>query len=135
MDDWNRSDEWEVQKTRHDRARIRVTINEHERVAQMIRLRDIIPYFRLLTPAQVRDRIDENHHIDLDGMEGREARAIRKQLADAGIEAEQIDVSFVSFLPFNRTNSFAWLIENPAESKRIAEKMMSEGVPVVEVEA
>ena len=71
MDDWNRSDEWEVQKTLHDRARIRVTINEHERVAQMIRLRDIIPYFRLLTPAQVRDRIDENHHIDLDGMEGR----------------------------------------------------------------
>jgi len=135
MDTWNRDDEWEVQRTFHERASIYVTINTQDRPAQMASLRRLVPSLGELSPSQLRDRIDERGRIEIEDMEGRIARKLTDELLSAGLEVDRVDTSVVSVLPFNRTHSFAWLIEDPAESKRIADEMISAGVPVAENEA
>ena len=44
------------------------------------------------------------------------------------------NTSFVSYLPFDRTTSCVWLIEDDAESSEVAQAMIAAAVPVHEVE-
>jgi hypothetical protein len=53
--------------------------------------------------------------------------------AGLGVLAE--NVSFISYLPYDRTTGCALLIEDDAEARSVAEAMIAAGVPVQEVEA
>ena len=135
MDTWKRDEDWEVLRTRHDRARVLVTIDPDHRPGQLAALRRIVPVMRAMPPSQLIERIDVHGQIDLGEMPGGEAYRIETELRNTGITASREDASVVSFLPFNRTHQMAWLIEDPKEAERIAKEMIAEGVEVTETEA
>lgn len=135
MNDWDQNDEWEVHRTFHARAVLVVILPDKEKATSLAKLRRIIPEFRNTPPAALLRKTRDGGELHLDEMTGREAHRLEKELIDAGIQTRRVDTSVVSFLPFNRTKGYAWLIESSVESERIARKMISEGVKVVNAEA
>jgi|GEM_PF-7047931 len=135
MDDWNRNDEWEVKRTFHELATLVVTIASEKKAEQIAALRRIIPSLRDNPLTELLTQISNEGRFDLGEMSGRDARHLEEELRKAGMETSRVDTSVVSFLPINKTNGFAWLIEDSVEAERIARQMISEGAEVTEVEA
>ncbi len=61
---------------------------------------------------------------------GPEARRLLDELRRAGLRAELRNTSGVSYLPLDRTTGAALLVQDAAESRRVAEEMIQAGVPV-----
>jgi hypothetical protein len=65
----------------------------------------------------------------------REAKRLIKVARAAGLSVLAENLSFISYLPYDRTTGCAWLIDNDAEARSVAEAMIAAGVPVQGVEA
>ncbi len=135
MNEWNRNDEWELQRTYHERAVIVLTIPDRARASYCATLRRLIPEFRNVPPAEMLMQVRKRRELHLTEMSGREARRLETALTEAGIQNRGVDTSVVSFLPINKSKGFAWLIEDAKEMERITRQMISEGVKISEVEA
>ncbi|MFT5465164.1 MAG: hypothetical protein ACI8UO_000251 [Verrucomicrobiales bacterium] len=135
MSEWDRTEEWEVQRIFHGRSRLTVLIRAEARASDIASIRRIVPELRCLRPSEISSRIDASGKIEIGAMEGREARRLEEQFTEAGIAIKRTDTSSVSFVPVNRTRNSALLIEDPDEANRVAKEMIAEGIPVVDVEA
>jgi hypothetical protein len=133
---WDRNDDWVLERFYEERARVFAVLPpEGDRVQRVGALRRCVSALRHVSPAALLSRARRDGQIDLGEMAGREARRLAEHLADAGVDTRVIDASVTTYLPINRTTSEAWHIDDPEEARRIAEEMIANGVPVVDVEA
>jgi hypothetical protein len=136
MNSWNRSDEWEIQQTFTHQARLVVVIpGADNRASSLAALRRCVPQLRELSIPEMMRRISSSGEIDLGDIAGYGAHCLAEKLEKQGVAVKVTNTSHTDFLPINRTNGSAWLIEDPVEAKRIVEDMIAAEVPVVQVEA
>ncbi len=133
---WDRSHDWVVQRYYNDLTRVTIRFGRSApTLAEMLALRSCLPQFRDTPPAQLRTLIGSAGSLPLGEMPTRQALRLAEGAQAAGLDAVTENVSFISYLPYDRTTGCAWLIEDEAEARSVAEAMMAAGVPVRRVEA
>jgi hypothetical protein len=133
---WDHSHDWVVQRFYNDLTRVMIRFERGgPSLNELIALRRCLPQFRDTPPAKLQDAIGSTGLIDLGAMPTPDAKRLIKVTQAAGLDVQSENVSFIRFLPFDRTTGCAWLIENDAEARFVAEAMIAAGVPVQAVEA
>ena len=131
---WDRTHDWELKRFLNDR--IRVTIQFRQRVpsvTELAAIRQCLPQFRHMAPAALRAEIGESGVLLLGDLPSDEAMKVVQAAESQGLHVVSEDVSFVSYLPFDRTTGCAWLIEDDAEASAVTQAMLASGVPVRDV--
>lgn len=133
---WDRSHDWVVQRYYNDLTRVTIRFQHGEpSLGELAAIRRALPQFRDMPPAELRAVIRSAGSLALGKMPTRVALRIVEAARAAGLDVLAENVSFVSYLPYDRTTGCAWLIEDDAECRAVAEDMIAAGVPVQEVEA
>jgi hypothetical protein len=136
MLEWDRSHDWVVQRNFHELTRVSIRFRQGTpSVAELIAVRRCLAQFRNWPPGALREAIRASGMLALGDLPTREARPLIESATAEGLEVVAENCSFVSYLPHDRTTGCAWLIEDDAESREVAEAMIALGVPVQPVEA
>jgi hypothetical protein len=133
---WDRSRDWVVHRTFHDLTRVSIRFRAGTpSAAELVAIRRSLPHCRDLPPAELRDAIRASGALALGEMPTPEARSVIERATAQGLDVVAERCSFVSYLPYDRTTGCAWLIEDDAEARAVAEAMIAEGVPIQDIEA
>ncbi len=133
---WDRSRDWVVQRYYNELTRVTIRFQRGTpSVAELLAVRRCLPQFRDTPPAALRASIGRAGFLPLGEMPTREARRLVEDARAAGLEVVAENASFISYLPYDRTTRCAWLIEDEAEARSVAEAMIAAGVPIQEVQA
>ena len=133
---WDRSHEYVLHRFWNDLMRITIRFQASPpSVQELAAIRRCLPEFRYMAPAAVRGRIGGSPELSLGVLPTPEARRVIESAQAEGLEVIGESVSFVSYLPFDRTTGCAWLIEDDTEAAAVAKAMLEAGVPVQDVEA
>ena len=136
MVSWDRTHDWVVQRYYNDLTRVTIRFPQGTpSVNELIAVRRSLPQFRDTPPAELRAAIASTGSLPLGEMPTREAMRLIEAAREAGLSVLAENVSFISYLPYDRTTGCALLIEDDAEARSIAEAMIAAGVPVQAVEA
>jgi hypothetical protein len=131
MFQWNRTHDWVLQCFETDRADLTVLFDgARPSLRELAALRRCLPEFRHLPPAATRNRAGTSGRLELGELPGPEARRLVEDLQHAGLRTELRNTSCVSYLPLDRTTGAALIVEDEAESRRLAADMMRAGIPV-----
>jgi hypothetical protein len=101
----------------------------------LIAVRRSLPPFQNTAPAELRAAIASAGSLLLGELPTREARRLIEAARDAGLNVLTENVSFIDYVPYDRTTGCALLIDDDAEARSVAEAMIAAGVPVEPVEA
>jgi hypothetical protein len=135
MVSWDRSHDWVVQRYYHDRTRVTIRFPQGTpSINELIAVRRSLPRFRDTPPAELRAAIASTGSLPLGEMPTPDARRLVEVAREAGLSVLAENVSVFSYLPYDRTTGCAWLIENDAEARAVAEAMIAAGVPVQAIE-
>jgi len=135
MHSWDRSHDWVVQRYYYDLTRVAIRFEGGSpTVAELLAARRCLPQFRDTPPAELRASIGIAGSLSLGEMPTREARRLAEAAEAAGLDVVMDNASFISYLPYDRTAGCAWLIEDDAKARSIAEAMIAAGVPLQEVD-
>ena len=133
---WDRSQDWELARFWHDLTRVTIQFQKDTpSVTELVAIRRCLPQFRHLPPAEVRAAIGTSGALPVGVLPSPEARQLIRATEAAGLRAIAEGASFASYLPFNRTTSTAWLIEDAEELAQVVRAMLADRVPVRHVEA
>jgi hypothetical protein len=136
MVSWDQTHDWVVRQFYNDLTRVTIRFSEGvPSVSELIAVRRSLPQFRDTPPAELRAAIAGTGSLLLGEMPTREARRLIEAARDTGLNVLADNVSFISYLPYDRTTGCALLIEDDAEARSVAEAMIAAGVPVEAVEA
>jgi hypothetical protein len=100
----------------------------------LIAVRRSLPQFRDTPPAELRSAIAGAGSLFLGEMPTREAMRLVETARSAGLNVLAENVSFISYLPYDRTTGCVLLVEDDAEARIVAEAMIAAGAPVEAVE-
>lgn len=133
---WDRSHDYVLQRFFNDLTHVMIRFRgQPPSVSELVALRRCLPQYRYMTPAAVREEIGRSQELSLGELPSREARRLIETLQKVGLDVVVQSASYVSYVPFNRTTGYAWLIEDDAEAATVVEEMLAAGVPVEYVEA
>lgn len=133
---WDRAHEWVLVQQFNDLTRVTLRFQQgRPSVSELVALRRCLPQFRDTSPVELRASIGNTGLLDLGEMPTRQALQLIETMRKAGLRLISENVSFISYLPYDRTTGCAWLIENDAEARSVTEDMLAAGVPVQAVEA
>jgi hypothetical protein len=128
--DWDRAESWEVQRVHATRLGLRAHVAN---VADLARVRELMPELRDVPPAELRGRV-LNGVLDLGEFGTIEGPRILATARDLGLQVDAERRTTVSHICFNRTRRCAVLVEDPAAAERLAAEMLAASVPLVLVE-
>jgi hypothetical protein len=135
MFDWDRSHDWEVQRVWHDRTHVTIKLKQiPPSVKELASLRRCVPQLRKMTPRTARAAVSETGTFSLGMMPTPEALKFISEAEAQGLHIVAERTTIVSYLPYDRTDDCAWLIEDDSEARAIADSMIKSGVPVRESE-
>jgi hypothetical protein len=136
MIEWDRSGDWEVQRTFHERHRLTILFSETGPSNQeLLAVRRCFPQFRDTPPAQLKALVSEAGKLCLGELPGRDARRLAELAERAGLHPLIENASYISYLPFDRATGCVLLVEDEAEAKLVADEMIAAVFPVAEIEA
>jgi hypothetical protein len=136
MVSWDHSHDWVLQQHFHDLRRVTICFEQAApSVSELVALRRSLPQLQDKPPTELRAAIASKGSLALTEMPTREALPLIEAARAAGLNVLVENVSFISYLPYDRTTGCAWLIEDDAEARSVAEAMLAAGVPVQVVEA
>jgi hypothetical protein len=131
MLDWDRSHDWVLHRHWHDLTRVIVRFRRWPpTVAELAALRRCLPHFRDMPPTAVRATIPSSGVLELGIVPTPNARRWIEALQAEGVEVVAKSMSFVSYLPIDRTTGSAWLIDDTAKADAVVRAMLAEGVSV-----
>jgi hypothetical protein len=131
---WDRTHDWVLHRFFNDLARITIHFSAgRPSLAEIAALRRCLPQFRDIAPAAVKEKIAGSRTLSLEVMPTPGARKLVEALQNEGLQALADDVSYVSYLPHDRTIDCALIIEDDAESAAVAQSMIAAGVPVEDI--
>ena len=135
MRPWDRSHDWILQRFWNDQLRVCIRLrHQPPSVAELAALRRCLPQLRDTAPAAVRAMIGNSGILALGVLPTPEARQLIDRAQSEGLEVIGESASFVNYLPYDRTNGCAWLIEDDAEAAAVAQAMLAAGVPIQEIQ-
>jgi hypothetical protein len=128
---WDRTQDWIIERYRHDLTRVTILFRQPiPSVAELAAVRRCLPQFRNTSPASLRTAISDSGTLPLGLMPSQEARTLVASAESNHLQVFAEDASFVSYLPFNRKAGYVWLIENTEEAAAVSQDMIASGVPV-----
>jgi hypothetical protein len=130
---WERSHEWEVHRTHHNRVAISVVLTGGRLIQELVAVRRIWEAYRAMPPSKIQEHI-VGDRLPLGVFSSIAARRFREAAAANGLRLQVEDWSTVSYLPFDKTTNMACLIEDDREAEEIAKQMIASGVPVIDAE-
>lgn len=129
-------EEWTVQRSRRDLARVWVLLGEASAAPWLAKLRRLLPELEGRSPVELLDEVRGSGRLDFGVVEGREAHAMGEKLRPAGYELVVEDVSRVDHLATQMVGGqlMAWIIEDNERSERFCLDLIARGARVEEVE-
>ncbi len=97
-------------------------------------LRVCIPELSAVPPAALVGRMSSNSILPIGVFGLAEGEKLAEQLRAARLSVLAVPRSEISYLKIDQTTNSAWIVEDETESREIAEQMIAEGVPVIDVE-
>lgn len=135
MIEWNRSHDWEVRKVIQNRYRVTVCIEgASPSVVELMAVRCCLPEFRDLPPVNLRNAIAQSGGLVLEELGELEFQWLKRRLDAGGVRCRVEVESREPYVCVDRTTSTSLHMEDLEESRRVAEKMIASGVPVVPCE-
>jgi len=102
-------------------------------VSDLARARELLPALRDVPPSELRSRVIDAL-LELGEFGTIEGPRIVARARKLGLRLDVTTHSTVSHVCFNRTHSYACLVEDSEAAERLAAEMLAAGVPLVHVE-
>ena len=104
MLDWDRSHDWVLRRFWNDQTCVAIRFKQSPpSFPDLIALRQCLPQFRVVAPAELRAKIGQVDMLELGTFSTREARRLLEAAQGQRFEVITEDASFVTYLPFDRT--------------------------------
>lgn len=132
---WDRSLHWVLVRTRHHQFDVSVVLADPLSAQELSAVRKLSPDLQETPISELKIRLSGQTSFNLGTMEGQRCRDLNSAAQKLGLRLNITNSSFTSYLPIDKTNNQAWLIEDDGEAKRIADEMIAAGVEIQDCEA
>ncbi|MGD2179500.1 hypothetical protein [Lusitaniella coriacea] len=132
---WDRSLNWVLVETHHHQFDVSVNLDNPLSAQTLAAIRKLDPELQKTPVSELKSRLHGQTSFHLGTVNGQRCRDLDATAQKLGLRLLITNTSFISYLPIDKTNNLAWIIEDDVEGQQIANEMIAAGVEVEHCEA
>ena len=130
---WDGSEDWGLIAHHQSQTRVKVTFSDSQpSIEEIASIRKLVEAYQNTPITEIKSLLSSRKEIDLGILPGIEANRIVRRAKQLRLRIISTDASTTSYLPINRKTNMALVIEDDTIAKRVIEKMMECGIPVID---
>jgi hypothetical protein len=130
---WDGTEDWVLHAFYHSEVDLKIVFEgEHPSIQEIMAVRKLLEEYREIPVQKIKAQIGASKVLSLGKRSTFESQPLLQHAQEIGLTVVQLGASHTGYLPFNRTDKTALIIEDDELSERVAKKMLEAGVPVTE---
>jgi hypothetical protein len=130
---WDGSDEWSLFAIYEHSSSLKIRFaGSQATIEEIIAVRKLIVAYQNTPAIEIKSLLKNKQEIDLGIMPSIEARRLISEAKELTLSIVAIDASVTNYLPIHSISNTALIIEDDDLAKRVIEKMLKSGIPIIE---